>query len=173
MLMGFFISLQYKPTDLKVLNMCRLYLQVYSLTDITSADGRYIIPHYKDGIQSQDRKSELRWPTQQRPGKKAWILWKQALQHIETNDTLLQPLGRWLTSPHQKWNWYLDPLTSILYHNADGLWSQSKPLGPTNKRVTRHQSRPLYQPAHLRPCRLPYQTTLSYQSQSRMIQYWP
>jgi hypothetical protein len=71
MLMDFFLTLHYKPNDLRTINQCRLYHQVYSLTDITSADGRIIVPDYKVGIRSPDRKSDLKWPTQQRPSKKA------------------------------------------------------------------------------------------------------
>ncbi len=150
--MDSFLKLRYKPNDLKILNQCRLYLQVYSLTDITSADGRIIVPHYKVGIMSQDRKSNLRWPTQQRPGKKAWTLWQQALQHMENNGILARPLGGWLQYPHQTWHWYMDPTSSILHHNHDESWYQIKPLGPTNRRTTRQQAKHFYQMNQRRSC---------------------
>jgi hypothetical protein len=47
MLMDYFISLKYTHTDLDLLNKCRVYLQVLTLADITSADGRKIVPHFK------------------------------------------------------------------------------------------------------------------------------
>jgi hypothetical protein len=68
MLMDYFISFKYKHTELAVLNKCRVYLQVLSLTDITSADGRRLIPHNRLHILSQDRKSILTW-------QQAWLLW--------------------------------------------------------------------------------------------------
>jgi hypothetical protein len=72
---------------------CRIYLQVLSFADRTSANGRYIIPHYKQGILSQDRKSTYNWSTQQRSGKQAWILWKMAVQHLKSRNGLRHPLG--------------------------------------------------------------------------------
>jgi hypothetical protein len=101
MLMDFFISLEYKPKELKLLNQCRIYLQAISLKYNTSADGRVIMHKYKVGILSLDRKSTYNWPIQQRPSKEAWRLWQTALQHLERNNNLVKPLGNWLTTPHQ------------------------------------------------------------------------
>jgi ribonuclease HI len=146
MLMDFFLSLKYKPHDLKILNQCRIYLQVFSLTDITSADGKQILPHSKAGQLGQDRKSSLTWPTQQRPTKKAWNLWQQALQHLETLGYLSTPLGKWTTSPHQIWHWFLDPISSNLYKIGENdQWLICKPLVRSNTRSTRSQRKPIYQ----------------------------
>jgi hypothetical protein len=65
MLMDYFIMNKYNPNELALLNKCRIYLQVLSLADITSADGEKIMTSYKLGLLSQDRKSTLNWPTQQ------------------------------------------------------------------------------------------------------------
>jgi hypothetical protein len=75
MLVDFFVTLKYKPKDLKLLNKCRLYLQAISLMDISSADDRVIIPNYKDIIVCVDKKSKYNWSIQQQPGKSAWKLW--------------------------------------------------------------------------------------------------
>lgn len=116
MLMDYFVTLKYKHADLTMLNKCRVYIQVLSLADITSTDGSQIIPHYKQGIWSQDCRSNYNWPTQQCPGKEASALWRTALQHLEHHNTLKAPLGGWLTSPHQTWHWYMDPLSPSLHH---------------------------------------------------------
>lgn len=67
MLMDYFVSSQYEPNELQALNRCRLYLQVLSLTDIVSADGKHIIQFPLNGTRLVDQRSELEWPVQQRP----------------------------------------------------------------------------------------------------------
>jgi hypothetical protein len=49
-LMEYFLTLRLKPNELKSLNTCRLYLQVITLTDITSADGTYRLREAKLGM---------------------------------------------------------------------------------------------------------------------------
>ncbi len=145
------MSRHHSPLDLKLLNQCRLYLQVYSLTDITSADGKEIIPHYKNGVLGQDRISSLQWPTQQRPGKQAWSLWQKALLHFKINGQLAKPLGKWTTSPHQVWHWYMDPISSILYKKTLHQWFHCKPLIRPSTRTTRSQTKALYQITNVSP----------------------
>jgi hypothetical protein len=39
---------------MRILNHCRIYLQVITLSDITTADGMRILPEIKQGLQSED-----------------------------------------------------------------------------------------------------------------------
>jgi hypothetical protein len=48
-LMDYFVSMGLKPKILRILNRCRVYLQVILLSDICSADGTYILPASKSG----------------------------------------------------------------------------------------------------------------------------
>jgi hypothetical protein len=158
MLMDYFISIKYKYRDLALLNKCRVYLQVLSLTDLTSADGRQIIPHYKQGILSQDRRSTYTWPVQQRPGKEAWSLWNSALQHLESKGMLKTPLGDWLTRPHQNWHWSMDPISSsIFFSSQPDQWYKGKPLISAPKCTTRQALRQLYDISTISPCDPPTQ----------------
>jgi hypothetical protein len=103
MLMQFFISLNFNPTQLETLNRCRIYLQVISLSDITSADGSIIVPAILQGLRLTDRKSTLLWPTQQHPKQSDWILWSTALDHLQHNNLLTKPLTNWISPSHQSW----------------------------------------------------------------------
>jgi hypothetical protein len=47
--MEIFLSLKLKRSDLIFLNKCCIYLWVITLSDITSADGLYILPAAKMG----------------------------------------------------------------------------------------------------------------------------
>ena len=75
----------YKPTELKRINTCRLFLQVTTLSDIIKGNGiRFTRCYYckKD----EERISPYIWLNQPRPGPKARRLWKHAL--LEGNFTI-------------------------------------------------------------------------------------
>jgi hypothetical protein len=95
-LMDHFVSQGYKAHQLIQLNRCRLYLQVITLTDIVSADGMCIIPDTFIGLPLLDRKSTLKWPSQQRPSDKDWAVWSSALKTLQPRNKLTNPLSEWL-----------------------------------------------------------------------------
>ena len=68
-LMDIFYGWQYTTLDLKQLNMCRVYLQVVTVADITSMDGTTLEHQYIDC--KKTRKSTLTWPNQVEPPKSA------------------------------------------------------------------------------------------------------
>jgi len=55
LLMDYFIALRLQPAVLGTLNRCRVYLQVLTLSDITSADGSYILPEANLGQHAPTR----------------------------------------------------------------------------------------------------------------------
>jgi hypothetical protein len=59
MLLQFFIELKFSPNQLETLNHCRIYLQVVTLSDITSADGTTLLHPVLQGEKLTDRKSTL------------------------------------------------------------------------------------------------------------------
>jgi hypothetical protein len=86
-----------------ILNRCRLYLQVITLSNFTTADGLIILPEVKQGIRIEDRPSTLQWPTQDDPPQSEWRIWRQCLQSFEHKGKPLQPLGQWIAPSHQHW----------------------------------------------------------------------
>lgn len=98
--------------ELAKINLCRVYLRVFYLSDICSGNGRGLMHNYKIGYRSEQRISKWKWPRQQRPNAQAWKLWNAALTDVwirsETH-SLLQPLGNWITSSHQQFTFFLDP----------------------------------------------------------------
>ena len=70
-------------TNQKILhiNYCRLYLQVNTISDITTLKGDCI----EEGSWTVKKKtipSRLQWPLQNRPTKKSIIIWQNALQKL-------------------------------------------------------------------------------------------
>ena len=55
---------RFTPTDLLNVNAVRLFLQVSTLSDISSADGKTLLPHILLGEPSTTRTSSINWPRQ-------------------------------------------------------------------------------------------------------------
>ncbi len=112
-LMYYFIINKYNKMGVLLLNQCQQYLQVLTLTDICSTNGKNITAPIYKGQKLIDRRSILNWPEQQQhPNKAAWILWKAALECLAATFISQCPLGTWLSNSHQQWFWYMDPYTS-------------------------------------------------------------
>jgi hypothetical protein len=62
-----------------LINQCRIYLQVESISDIASSDGRVIHEAWLDGKSKKPSRSTKRWPNQGDTGKEAWSIWKRFL----------------------------------------------------------------------------------------------
>jgi hypothetical protein len=65
----------YKGAALKRLNACRLFLQVETLSDITTADGRYVLGWAIEGRAQLNPIRYHTWPNQGDPSKQAWSQW--------------------------------------------------------------------------------------------------
>jgi hypothetical protein len=108
-------------------NLCRIYLQVLTLSDIATSSGREIDIHFWRGHRSS-RKSSLKWSHQIRPSNTCWAIWRKTLHLLFTDSvrsTRILPahcLHSWLpNSPyHQLWPTHIDPSTSLLYTKLAG-----------------------------------------------------
>jgi hypothetical protein len=142
-IMEFFQTLHLSHTTMEQLNRCRLYLQVVTVSDISSACGKYILPMTKTGNIDPARSSTLRWVTQGKPTKADWSIWARSLAHFEQHGRLIQPLGPWIATTHQRWEYFLHPETHIVYFRRDNTQHSYTPIIQPNPR-TRQQSRPWY-----------------------------
>ncbi len=104
----------FSPAHLWHINLCRLFLQVFWLSDITTADGKTITHHVIIGFRDSSRTSQLHWPTHQCP--KSWNTWNLFLQYFSTGGHLTESLGTWLWPPHQIWQWFFDLVEDKVYH---------------------------------------------------------
>ncbi len=81
-LMDEILKYNFTPTQIRQINYCRLFVL---LSEITSADGRHILPSITEGRRTSHRSSKLHWPRQETPPEPAWSLWRIALDYISTN----------------------------------------------------------------------------------------
>ena len=145
-LMDEFMKYNFTPMQLRLLNNCRLYLQVILLSDITTADGRHILPSVIQGSRAAYRTSTLYWPRQETPSDLAWATWSLALGYISTNRKLNTSLGTWLKIPHQKWEWFTDTSSGTVYlQEQNDSWIAYNPVeSPTQSNRTTRQTKIRY-----------------------------
>ena len=68
-----------RDKDIINASACRLYLQVYNLSDITTPNRKEIAPWAMDG--SQQHQTHLIFPYQEKPHFSAWQTWRRQLRH--------------------------------------------------------------------------------------------
>ena len=111
---------------LKQLNTCQLFLQVETLSDITSADGRYLLGWALDGCPNIHQPVYHAWPIQGDPGKQAWMEWHRTLAICFCSGQilhgLLHPLGQWTTKAPSDWQWWYSLSEERIYHYLDSEW---------------------------------------------------
>lgn len=136
-LMSEFIYQGFKKGELELINQCRLYHQVITLTDITVADGTELDNAYISMRRNEDRVSTLQWPVQHCPSPKAWKQWNRALQYLLYKGKLQKPLGKWKKRPHQKWAWLIRLEDMVLFHRLPQGWETFHPIEYGAVRATR------------------------------------
>jgi len=127
---------KFKPFKIPYINLCRLYLQIITVSDFARADGLALDLAIKQGTPSL-LSSHARWIHchQERPQcPHVWAAWHRACYIIaHQTGTLRQPLGRWLVRPHflrRAWSAYFDPTCTQLYlPTAEGFARHLPVLG--------------------------------------------
>lgn len=133
-----------KQEDLTIFNNCRLFLQVHSLSDITTGNGKRIMGSSLQGIRDNDRKSNLIWPSQQRPSDRYWKIWRRIIRHTFTDNTywsLKRSLGSWTKESHQEHHWYCDENMETLYfeHSPNSYRIYTREDGPRLRRSNKYR----------------------------------
>ena len=122
-------------------NLCRKYLRVLTISDITSANSRMITPQIWKGIRKTNHIRQLPWCSQGKPSPIDWGIWRRILKRSICNKdrVLHQPLGNWLHSTYStiqnRWDWFWDESSNVLYRKEQEAWYKYSPL--TGGRVTR------------------------------------
>jgi hypothetical protein len=98
---------RFRPVEMREINRCRLYLQVFFTSDIADNIGKNLVSWVLKGQRYSTRKIIWEWPVQQRPT--AWKAWKKAITELFAKEgSMLQPLGDWYVEHDTKQEWHLD-----------------------------------------------------------------
>jgi hypothetical protein len=114
---------KFTPTEIALINACRLFKGVTLLSDSVTADGQDIRTDILlPGKPLNSHKGLM--PYQDNPSPKAWSHWKRFLHKFTLGHTtcLQQDLGRWFASGtdlHHQWNSYYCHTHDIVYMTKD------------------------------------------------------
>ena len=116
----------YKKRQLDQLNRCRLYLQVITLADITTADGNTVTTAVWKGAKDLSRPSRYEWPKQHRSSEPYWEQFRLALGrcfHINLHSRALHNTLRSWNSSHQQLRFYFSPNDDRIYSRSRNGWA--------------------------------------------------
>jgi hypothetical protein len=98
------------------LNICRMFLQVVTMAEITNGDGTRLAYDAWTGTKSITNNTSYRWPFQPNPPPSFWTVWKKALSCLcRRQYTLKNPLGRWSPAGASNALWWFDQTTESLF----------------------------------------------------------
>ena len=116
---------RFSDAQIRLINFCRLHLQVVTLSDVVIADGQTLDPAMLVGHVSL-LSSSTTWlhVNQRTPDKRTWKVWK-AFMHMLSCYLDDHPLGPWLHSPaslRRSWPAYFDPSSKqVFLRSTDGF----------------------------------------------------
>ena len=131
----------YSMDKLKLINYCRIYLQVLTLTGITEGNGLQITTNAAEGIRDYSRISTWKWPNIPYPPARAWAQWRGAIKTtflVQDSRYLQQPLGKWINEPHQDWRWFLDRYDKVLYEKKQDHYVAYPSFGRSLRNTSCH-----------------------------------
>ena len=118
-LMELFASAKYSRANLLRLNRCRIWMKAVTVSDLTTGDGKRLLPGILEGKRIPTTWNEYDWPTQGPLPDADWELWRKAITRLVTNRngiSLKQRLGKWLDVP-LSFEW-----PSVYDHVKHHLW---------------------------------------------------
>ena len=124
-LMDIAVDNNYRKETLEQIDAFRLYLQVTTISEITTADGTTLLQSAWDG-EGTASKSAILWPVQEKPGQTALTQWRKLLRSLCTQQwksrQLRESLGHWQDISHRTWQTYYDVDTHRIYDQEPGTW---------------------------------------------------
>jgi hypothetical protein len=116
----------FSMAEIQSINRCQGMLQCIFLSDLVTADGRYLECFVFDPGPFK-RWSNYHFP-RECPSQKDWETWFNFWHsYVLTGDKLEVPLGDWINPTHRKWLWFTSP-TDELHRNKDGVIYHYLPL---------------------------------------------
>ena len=97
-------SKQFKNSEIRQLNYCRLFLKAITLSDITHTTGTRLDGSKLNGDPSLYSSTRIGNSIhQERPSEKEWKLWRRAAKlWSDDNGNLHEPLGPWILHPKEQ-----------------------------------------------------------------------
>ena len=108
-----------RTADLKAINRVRQFHGVIHLSDLASADGRYLNPEFLSRGQFDGRRNDYLWPTRHHVTPADYTVWRKAMDFLFPVTGLQTPLRHWTleTAEHwlQHWDWFTTRDRTLLF----------------------------------------------------------
>jgi hypothetical protein len=120
------------------IHRCRLNLQVETISDIATLDGKRINRAWETSRTTKPSKSLKQWPKQEAPFQQAWASWRRFLRSFcDSSGKMKQPLGAWTRrNETREYRAYLEPSANKLWLQHDDHWTLHDKIGQTRYATT-------------------------------------
>ena len=118
------------------INRCRLYLQVTTVADIVSIDGKFI-PKKIRRVKGKLRTNSLDFPEQTRPSNEDIEQCEYFLSLLAEEGELHTPLGEWIRFPDQQFKHLINSEADIVYTKTHQGWQLFGQKSQNSKRFLR------------------------------------
>jgi hypothetical protein len=120
-LIAIYLCLRPEARDFISWNRVRLFLRAIFLSDITTADGKYIDASCVGGTTGSFRPSSSYDFPEEQPSQEDWNVWISFWsEYTLDNYALPRPLGKWIASTHRQHEWYYREDADVLLQRIDG-----------------------------------------------------
>ena len=130
----------FSTSVMRAVNRCRLFLQVCTLADISTGDGKAIHPQAYLPIRF-GRRNHYNWPYQGLPSSSDWTTWKAVLDTVFRQDNVFHSgLGHWTLDDqdyHEDWDFFLTRHNNLV-KLENGWWLYFTPVVIQTRRYRRY-----------------------------------
>ena len=123
------------PAEIIAINCCRLYLQLFTLSEIITGDGEAILPNILLIKSNTTKLCSYSWPIQPNPTTKQWKIRKKVIGQVfcHSSNKIRKPLGERISIPRKMW-WF-SPTQNSLYFRDINNNKQPQCWVPVNYKV--------------------------------------
>ena len=119
-------------------NRCRIACKAIFLSDITTADGKYVDGRYLSPEVLEDPPLSAYQFAQEQPCAEDWAIWVRFWQDFTypAGFVLVTSLGPWICSSHRPNEWYIEETTLSLFRRTAGggqLFQRMADIGRTSR----------------------------------------
>ena len=133
-----FMNAEVAQNELLWLNWCRMHIHATTVSDIVSADGRFLLDSAWNGKRSFHTREQYIWPRTKSPSLQHWERWRRVLTETLLVSSsppfqLREPLGRWTDDP-DRWIWAYSPSKKVCYQRQGHGWIRHPRLRSRTRR---------------------------------------